>query len=137
MSASVADVRLQFLKYLLVGGLNTVLSTAIIFGVQAAGSSPVVANMIGYAIGILVSFALNSKFTFKTAATRESALRFLVVVLVSYLCNLGTVLFTLRLTHAPYLAQVSGIPVYLVVGFIGNKYWALRGEPSRSDQQPL
>ncbi|MFM0053588.1 GtrA family protein [Caballeronia grimmiae] len=90
---------MQFLKYLLVGGLNTAVSTAIIFSLQAAGSGLVAANAIGYAVGIAVSFVLNSKFTFKTATTRESALRFLVVVLVSYFCDLGTVLFTLRLTH--------------------------------------
>jgi putative flippase GtrA len=137
MSPSLSDARLQFLKYLLVGGLNTAVSTAIMFSAQAAGSGLVMANATGYAIGIAVSFVLNSKFTFKTAATRESALRFLVVVFASYLCNLGTVLFTMRLTHAPNIAQLSGIPMYVVVGFIGNKYWALRGKPSRPDGQPL
>ncbi|WP_244815332.1 GtrA family protein [Caballeronia sp. Lep1P3] len=81
-----------------------------------------IANMIGYGIGIAVRFALDSEFTFKAAAMRDSAVRFLVVALVSYLCNLGTVLFTLRLTHAPCIAQMSGIPVYVIVGFIGNKH---------------
>jgi len=116
----------QFIKYLLVGGLNTVLSTAIIFIVQAAGARPVVANLVGYAIGITVSFALNSKITFRTAVTRHSALRFLIVMLVSYLANLATLLSVLHLTHAPYVAQLCGIPVYVIVGFLGNKYWAMR-----------
>ncbi|SAK89890.1 GtrA-like protein [Caballeronia hypogeia] len=133
MQARPTDVRLEFLKYLLVGGLNTALSAAIILGVQWAGASPVVANMIGYGIGVAVSFALNSKFTFRTAATRHAALRFLVVVLISYLANLATVLSVLRLTHAPYLAQLSGIPVYVILGFIGNKYWALRNIPVRAE----
>jgi putative flippase GtrA len=125
-ATSSRNVRVQFLKYLLVGGVNTVLAAAIIFGVQAAGATPVLANVIGYGVGVAVSFALNSKFTFRTAATRHAAMRFLVVVLVSYLANLGVVLLVLRLTHAPYLSQLSGIPVYVIVGFIGNKYWALR-----------
>ena len=116
----------QFIKYLLVGGLNTVLSAAIIFIVQAAGASPVAANIAGYAIGVAMSFALNSKFTFKTAATRHSAARFLIVALVSYLANLATMLLVLHTTHAPYLAQLCGVPVYVVVGFLGNKYWAMR-----------
>jgi putative flippase GtrA len=116
----------QFVRYLLVGGLNTAISAVIIFIVQAAGARPVVANLVGYAFGVALSFALNSKFTFRTAVTRHSAMRFLIVVLVSYLANLATMLSVLRLTHAPYVAQLCGIPVYVIVGFIGNKYWAMR-----------
>jgi putative flippase GtrA len=52
----------------------------------------------------VLSFAFNSKFTFRTAATRHFALRFLIVVLISYLANLATTLSVLRLTHAPYIA---------------------------------
>ncbi len=116
----------QFIKYLLVGGLNTAISAVIIFAVQAAGAIPVVANVAGYAIGVALSFALNSKFTFKTAATRHTAIRFLIVVLISYLANLATMVSVLHLTHAPYLAQLCGIPVYVIVGFLGNRYWAMR-----------
>ncbi|NML30332.1 GtrA family protein [Paraburkholderia antibiotica] len=116
----------QFIKYLLVGGVNTIISAAIIFVVQAAGARPVVANIVGYAIGIALSFALNSKVTFRTAVTRYSAIRFLIVMLISYLANLVTMLAVLHVTHAPYFAQLSGIPVYVIVGFLGNKYWAMR-----------
>lgn len=116
----------QFVRYLLVGGLNTAISAAIIFIVQAAGARPVIANIVGYAFGVVLSFALNSKFTFRTAATRHSAVRFLIVMLVSYLANLATMLSVLHITGAPYIAQLCGIPVYVVVGFIGNKYWAMR-----------
>jgi putative flippase GtrA len=116
----------QFIKYLLVGGLNTAISAVIIFIVQAAGAMPVVANIVGYAIGVALSFALNSRFTFKTAATRHTAIRFLIVVLISYLANLATMVSVLHLTHAPYFAQLCGIPVYVIVGFLGNRYWAMR-----------
>lgn len=115
----------QFFKYLLVGGLNTAISAVIIFIVQAAGARPVVANLVGYAFGVALSFLLNSKFTFRTAATRQSAMRFLIVVLISYLANLATMLSVLHFTHAPYVAQLCGIPVYVIVGFVGNKYWAM------------
>jgi len=126
----------QFIKYLLVGGLNTAVSAAIIFIVQAAGARPVVANIAGYAFGVGLSFALNSKFTFRTEATRHTAMRFLVVVLISYLANLATMLSVLHVTHAPYAAQLCGIPVYVVVGFIGNKYWAMRERDPRAQNSP-
>jgi putative flippase GtrA len=126
----------QFIKYLLVGGLNTAVSAAIIFIVQAAGARPVVANIAGYAFGVGLSFALNSKFTFRTEATRHTAMRFLVVVLISYLANLATMLSVLHVTHAPYVAQLCGIPVYVIVGFIGNKYWAMRERDPRAQNSP-
>ncbi|MBC8733168.1 GtrA family protein [Paraburkholderia sp. UCT31] len=126
-TASRTEPLRQFIKYLLVGGLNTVISAAIIFIVQAAGAIPVVANIVGYAMGVGLSFALNSRFTFRTEATRHTAIRFLIVVLISYLANLATMVSVLHLTHAPYLAQLCGIPVYVIVGFLGNRYWAMRG----------
>jgi putative flippase GtrA len=126
----------QFIKYLLVGGLNTAVSAAIIFIVQAAGARPVVANIAGYAFGVGLSFALNSKFTFRTEATRHTAMRFLVVVLISYLANLATMLSVLHVTHAPYVAQLCGIPVYVIVGFVGNKYWAMRERDPRAQNSP-
>jgi putative flippase GtrA len=126
----------QFIKYLLVGGLNTAISAAIIFIVQAAGARPVVANIAGYAFGVGLSFALNSKFTFRTEATRHTAMRFLVVVLISYLANLATMLSVLHVTHAPYVAQLCGIPVYVIVGFVGNKYWAMRERDPRAQNSP-
>ncbi|CAD6546646.1 GtrA family protein [Paraburkholderia metrosideri] len=126
----------QFIKYLLVGGLNTAVSAAIIFIVQAAGARPVVANIAGYAFGVGLSFALNSKFTFRTEATRHTAMRFLVVVLISYLANLATMLSVLHVTHAPYVAQLCGIPVYVIVGFVGNKYWAMRERDRRAQNSP-
>ncbi|MCC8396221.1 GtrA family protein [Paraburkholderia sp. MMS20-SJTR3] len=116
----------QFIKYLLVGGLNTLISAAIIFAVQAAGARPVVANLSGYAIGVAISYALNSKYTFRTAVSRYTAIRFLLVLLIAYLANLATMLAVLHVTHAPYIAQLCGIPVYVIVGFLGNRYWAMR-----------
>lgn len=116
----------QFIRYVLVGVLNTAISATIILIVQALGANPVVANILGYAIGVAFSFSMNSKFTFRTATTRHSALRFLIVVLISYLANLATMLTVLHLIQAPYFAQLCGMPVYVIAGFIGNKYWAMR-----------
>lgn len=124
-TASVSTV-VQFIKYLVIGGLNTLGAGAIIFALQAAGVHPIIANLTGYAISIGASFILNSRITFRVDSDRAAAIRFLVVMGVSYLANLGTMLAVLRLTHAPYLAQASGIPVYTIVGFVGNKYWALK-----------
>ncbi|MGF6484822.1 hypothetical protein QFZ91_007049 [Paraburkholderia sp. JPY419] len=32
----------------------------------------------------------------------------------------------LHFTHAPYLARLCGIPIYVIAGFLGNRYCAMR-----------
>jgi putative flippase GtrA len=98
----------------------------LIFAAQALLAAPVMANVIGYSVGAIVSFILNRRFTFGASANRGAASRFLVVVGVSYLANLCTMLGILRLTGEAYVAQVCGVPVYILIGFFGNKHWALR-----------
>ena len=108
MTVPFAVGRQQFLRYLLVGGLNTAVSAAVIFIEQAAHAGPVLANIIGYGIGVAASFTINSKFTFQVKADRRAAARFLLVVVIAYLGNLATVLAVLPLTRAPYVAQLCG-----------------------------
>ncbi|SDC66729.1 Putative flippase GtrA (transmembrane translocase of bactoprenol-linked glucose) [Paraburkholderia lycopersici] len=123
--ASVTTHR-QLVKYLFVGGINTVIATSIIFAAQALSAPPVIANVIGYGAGILISFLLNSTFTFRSPASGAAMLRFLVVAGVCWLLNLGTMLAALQLTGHAYAAQLCGVAVYTLAGFAGNKLWAFR-----------
>ncbi|SAL66431.1 GtrA-like protein [Caballeronia arvi] len=126
MITEAVSTRMQLLRYLIVGGLNTLGAGAIIFTLQAAGVAPLLANLAGYAIGIAASFLVNSRITFNVESNRGTAMRFLIVTGISYLANVAVVFVVLRLSGAPYLAQACGIPVYTIVGFLGNKYWALK-----------
>ena len=60
----------QFLRYSLVGLLNTALGLLVIWGLMLAGFGPYSANVAGYAVGLVLSFFLNRAWTFH--AQRES-----------------------------------------------------------------
>lgn len=56
---------MAFIRFCSVGVLNTLIGLAIIFGLMRFGGVQyVLANAIGYAIGMMLSFALNRSWTF-------------------------------------------------------------------------
>jgi putative flippase GtrA len=119
---------LRFAKFLLVGVVNTIVGLSIIFAAKAfAHFNDVWANVAGYGVGLAVSFALNKQWTFRFSGGALAALvRFLVVFLVAYFANLGTVLGLIRLGVDSYWAQVLGIFPYTLLFYLGSRLYAFR-----------
>lgn len=116
-------------RYLAVGLANTLVGLGITYFAMyafALGNAP--ANFLGYFVGILLSFVLNKRWTFRdTGPTTVSFWRFLAVVCIAYAVNLAIVLMLadgLRLD--PYIAQAAGIPPYTIVGYLGNRFFAFQ-----------
>ena len=58
---------LQFVKYGLVGVMNTLITLVVIFLCKSIlGISPMVSNAIGYVAGLINSFLWNKKWVFKS-----------------------------------------------------------------------
>ena len=56
----------KLLKFILVGVVNTLVGTAIMFGLyNLAGCSYWVSSAANYVIGSILSYVLNKKFTFR------------------------------------------------------------------------
>lgn len=120
---------MKLIRFLLVGLVNTFIGLGTTFIAMYLLEFTIIrANVLGYTIGILCSFALNKTWTFGSSDhIGNSFLRFLLVTLVAYLTNLGTVLMTSEGLHInPYIAQTLGIVPYAIVGFIGNRYFVFR-----------
>lgn len=112
--------------YAAIGLVNTGITAALIFSLMASGVSALAANAVGYGAGLICSYFLNSRLTFKVDAGAASLVRFLLAAGVAYLANLLVVILTIKVTDAPHIAQIAGMPVYTVVGYFLNKYWAMR-----------
>lgn len=69
------------LRYLLVGGFNTLLDFIILFCLVALGLNKIPANYISTTITMIISFFLNKEFTFKSdnKATKRQFFIFLSV----------------------------------------------------------
>lgn len=109
----------QFIKFVLVGALNTLIGLGVITGAMYFFDvDPIIANAAGYLIGGVVSFVLNGKLTFRQKALSRGMLaRFIIVYLVAYLANLAAL--WVALPYNKYGAQIVGIAIYTLVGFFG------------------
>ena len=116
----------QFLRYCLIGGINTIVGFGIIFILMALGLIAEVANFIGYCAGIIVSFTLNKHFTFK--ANRNYAfLRFCLAMGSAYVLNLLVLIICYRGFHLnAYIVQILAGIIYTISGFLLSKYFAFR-----------
>jgi len=124
----------QALRFGLVGLANTSIGLLAIYAVlYFFAADPAIANAIGYAIGLVVSFVLNRLWTFSDSRSIAKVLpRYLLTAAISYLLNLSVVLIgTHHFGVGPYLVQFFGIGVYTVAMFLGCR-WFVFHVPSHS-----
>lgn len=114
-------------KFLLVGVANTLIGlTAIFLAKWLLGMADVPANVLGYGIGIGVSFYLNRSWTFRHGGPVWPALaRFLLVTGVAYASNLVVMLAALNTWDEDgYFAQSLGVFPYVAISYLGSRYFA-------------
>jgi len=114
------------LRYLTVGVANTFVGLGTIFACKwFLGLSDVIANAIGYAFGLSLSFLLNKRWTFQfDGAHLPALLRFLGVIMVAYLANVATLLLLIWAGVDSYLAQTLAVAPYTIIGYVGSRYIA-------------
>jgi putative flippase GtrA len=123
----------QAIRFGAVGLINTLVGLSAIYALKLfVGAGDVVANLLGYAVGVTVSFALNRKWTFAFQGDHwQASLRFVATMAMSYAVNLSIVLVALHVFKLnSYLAQALGIPPYTIVSFLLCKYWVFRAPPA-------
>jgi len=127
--AAQPSVLRSLLKFLIVGVLNSTVGLAVIFLAKWLGAmGDIAANLLGYGVGLTVSFALNRGWTFRHAGSAvPAALRFTAVIAVAYGLNLATVMLAIHGLHIDsYLAQAAGIVPYTALTFVSLRYYAFR-----------
>lgn len=112
----------------LVGMANGVVGIAVIVVAGLVDIGPLLANVLGYLVGLLVSFTLNSRITFGTRGTSQANLvRFLLAFLVAFVVNLVVVKIATSLIEGyRLLTSLAGTPLYVVIFFMLCEYWVFR-----------
>ena len=106
----------------MVGIVNTLFGFSIIFLLMFLGVGATLSNAIGYALGALLSYLLNKKYTFGGAKhSTLLALKFFSVLFIAYLLNLFTLQWLLESIN-PYLAQIGAAVVYTLSSFLLAKF---------------
>lgn len=119
-----AGLPLQFARFVAVGVLNTGVGLACIFAAKALlGWGDLAANVGGYGLGLITSFALNRAWTFRDRGRISPALaRFLGAFVMAYLANLATVFGLRDLAGVDsYVAQAAGVVPYTALFFLASR----------------
>ncbi len=131
-----SDRILQFIRYCVVGVLNTIITLAVIYLCKSMlGMNLYVSNAIGYIAGLINSFICNRQWTFKSDGDyRREAVRFAIGFILCY----GLQLFLVwMLTSSPFgeydfrffgivisgygIATLLGNVVYTLANFVFNR----------------
>lgn len=112
-------------RYACAGGLNAVVGLGSIFALMWAGSPPIIANVIGYLLSLILAFFVAKTFVFRSAGhIAPESLRYLLAFGFSFLCNLAVLYGSLNLMewHSG-LAQLAAISTYVVVMFFMSRFF--------------
>lgn len=126
----------NFLFYLLLGVVNSVIGYVVIFSLVFFGLLPEFANLTGYCVGFFLSYLLNKKYNFKiTYPHRQELPRFLISMIAAYLVNLFVLMVSYRYCGVNiYIAQIIAGVFYVLVGYLMSKYFVFKG---RADVQKI
>lgn len=119
-------LHLQVFRYALVGFANTVLTASVILVLTFFQVGLYTANLTGYIAGIILSYFLNSLFTFSSNISVSKSIKFLMTCGICYLINLVVMNIVIYINPNLYLIQVFGMIAYTISGFFINKYWVMK-----------
>lgn len=118
------SLRSQLLKYGFVGALNTLITFLVIFVLTQMNINPYISNIAGFAFGLLNSFFLNSRFTFKKKSSLNSAVKFMISFAISYALNLVVLHYLITYSTTPTIfAQFLAMVSYNLAFFVLMKIW--------------
>jgi putative flippase GtrA len=125
----------RFLRYALVGVLNTLVGLAFIWLGLQAGLSVYAANVLGYCVGVVFSFALNRRWTFSAPQRRARALLwefacFLTIFAGALLVTLGAVHVAIGHGVSERWASLGGVPIFNVSMFLALRTLLYRKPPA-------
>lgn len=111
-------LKLQFVRYVLVGIGNTAFSYGIYAALIFAGLDFRVANLLALVLGIAFSFTTQGTVVFQNA-TRVTFVKFVLAWVLIYIFNISVIDLLMRASMSAYLAgAVAIIPGTLVSYFI-------------------
>ena len=131
----------KLLKFILVGILNTLVGTAIMFGLyNLAGCSYWVSSAANYIIGSIFSYVLNKNFTFRhQGQVGQSLLKFAGNIAACYLLAYGIAKPVVRflLEHQSLqvqenLAMLAGMILFSGFNYLGQRYFVFGEKQERN-----
>lgn len=118
------------LKFCVTGGLNTVIDLAVTIVLNSLLHVNInLAKPIGYICGMVNSFVMNKKWTFKTkdSATKKELVKFVLV----NVCMLGLSLLLINIFKSTLqigdaFANILSTGIVMVINFLVSNFWVFK-----------
>ncbi len=126
-------------RYGIAGLVNTAATLVIIAGLDAGGINRQLANLAGYAVGLVISFTLNRRYVFGGEHRAGAALRFFIAFVIAFVAN-QAMLFVVAanwpsVAWRDACAQAAGIATYSITMFGLCRRWVFAAPRSGDIRQ--
>ena len=119
----------QFPKFVFIGIINTIIGLGIIYLLIYGGFNNYISNIIGYTVGLLISFILNKYYVFKSSPGKHRVynqfIKFIFIFFIAYATNVFVLFISLDYMTS-YLAQLIAMLVYTSISFVLNKAFTFK-----------
>lgn len=107
-------------RYISSGALNTIVGFAVIYLLMALGVTPIISNIAGYSVGLMLAFMLSRSFVFRSEGhIAAEGVRFLIAFAISYAVNMCVLVVALELLNiSKEMSQLLAAITYTGVMYI-------------------
>lgn len=120
----------QFITFSIIGVINTLIHYCVFITlINTTELHYLISSSIGYCFGLINSYILNKKITFKSTNNNvfSEFLKFVAVNVIALSVNLLILKSFVELFNlSPEFSQVFGILGSLTANFFGNKIWTFK-----------
>ncbi len=119
----------QFSRFVVVGVVNTLLGYCVIFScMYLVGMNPEISNISGYGVGLVISYVLHKKYTFKKVQSRRGEfIRFITVFLIAFAANFLILVILIHEVEAHEgLSQILAGIVYVAIAYLMSKFYVFK-----------
>jgi len=116
------SVSLQFVRFLVVGAVNTAFGYGVFAITVLAGALPLVALVVTYIIGVIFNYFTTGKFVFKRGGGAAAFVRFVSAYVLIYAFNVGMYKLINILVANPLLVQAMCVPIVATFSFVLFKF---------------
>ena len=109
------------IKYSVAGLANSAVGYAVIFSCMFLGMSATLSNVLGYLVGLVLSYVQFRFFVFQSNNhSGREIVRFFVGFLIAFSANFCVLKALLEAGWNPFMSQIISCAVYVIVGFVIN-----------------
>lgn len=135
MSDKIKQIFEQLIKFGIVGIITTAISTIVNILLLKFNMFYIVAYTISYAIGIIVSYFLNSIFVFKQKLEISRFIKFATVYLVSYFIGLINIMIMVeKMSINEIVATIINVCIMTLLNFVFVKIVAFKKNKDNEDK---